>query len=227
MLDTVLESCGFRFAQLRKNLGLSQRQAAIQMGLSSGLIAQIERNITKPSRRVLLEASRVYDVSIDYLLTGQLAPAACDQPTNLAGHWAQRKAECLAADAARGHRLTLSALRFVVQPEAVIPAEVADGSAPVAGQDQASGSTPWGSLQTREQAEAFLASASGEELRAMAAHLLADHQASREEALPRQLIGLVLAASGALSRRLTSAMQAGHLGKMRWRRQESAEGKQP
>lgn len=99
------------------------------------------------------------------------------------------------------------------------------GSSGVPGpRDQARGPTTWAELRSQEEAEAWLATASEAELRAMAARLLAGHPVSREEVVPQQLILLAQCASEALSRRVMEAMGEGKHRKFRWHPMGSVQG---
>ena len=139
-------SIGNRLREERQRLGLTQTAFAALAGQSLKSQTRYERGEREPGV-LYLAAIAKHGADIAYIVTGLRAPAACDQPTNPAGHWAKRRAELLARDAeetaarlpyapqvkgaaeralarmkrmgfedvaiARGHRLTLSALRFV------------------------------------------------------------------------------------------------------------------
>lgn len=96
----------------------------------------------------------------------------------------------------------------------------ADGAA----QDQSSASRPWEALHTREQARAWLAGASEEELRAMAGHLLGDRPLCRDQADLKQRILLAANASEGLWRRLMRAMAEEAGPRMRWLPPVSSQG---
>lgn len=64
------DSAGKRLASFRKSLGASQRAFAENLGVSSGLIGQIETEMMQPSRRFLENISNVYGISSDWLLNG-------------------------------------------------------------------------------------------------------------------------------------------------------------
>ena len=82
----------------------------------------------------------------------------------------------------------------------------------------------WERVRTQEQAQAYLAAASEEELRAMAERLLAGHPVSHAEAVPQRLIALALLASEELWRRVIGATgEAKHCG-YRWHPQADRRG---
>jgi phage repressor protein C with HTH and peptisase S24 domain len=64
------DSSGKRLASFRESLGLSQRVFAASLGVSGGLVGQIEADIGPPSRRVLQALSERYGLSADWLLNG-------------------------------------------------------------------------------------------------------------------------------------------------------------
>ncbi len=59
---------GSRLVTLRKNKGLSQKDAATQLGVSQGLLSHYEKGIRECGLDFLCRASNFYDVSADYLL---------------------------------------------------------------------------------------------------------------------------------------------------------------
>lgn len=95
--------------------------------------------------------------------------------------------------------------------------DLAAVAVPDASQDQSSASRPWEALQTQEQARAWLAEASEEELREMAGHLLGDRPLCRDQDALKQRILLAANASQGLWRRLMRAMAEEAGPRMRWR----------
>lgn len=63
-----------RLIDLRKNLGISQAQAAREMGLSINALNNYERNVRLPNREAMKKLCDYYRVTYDYLLTGQDEP---------------------------------------------------------------------------------------------------------------------------------------------------------
>jgi len=67
-------SPGERIKTIRKGERLSQAKFAKEIGYSQGYIKDIELGKVKPSRRVLEAISQRFDVSIDFLLKGDVPP---------------------------------------------------------------------------------------------------------------------------------------------------------
>lgn len=65
------DSPGKRLSLFRKEQQLSQRAFGASLGVSGGLIGQIEADISAPSRGFLEKISDTYGVSADWLLNGQ------------------------------------------------------------------------------------------------------------------------------------------------------------
>lgn len=66
----VSDSPGKRLTLFRASSGLSQRAFAQQLGVSGGLIGQLEADLSDPSRAFLQKISDRYNVSADWLLNG-------------------------------------------------------------------------------------------------------------------------------------------------------------
>lgn len=64
------DSPGKRMASFRKSLGISQRALSAQLGVSSGLIGQLEADLIAPSRGFLQKLSDRYGINADWLLNG-------------------------------------------------------------------------------------------------------------------------------------------------------------
>lgn len=62
--------CGFPkiICELRKKKGVSQKQAAFDLGISQALLSHYEKGIRECGLDFLITLSNYYDVSIDYLL---------------------------------------------------------------------------------------------------------------------------------------------------------------
>ena len=60
-----------RLIDLRKSLGISQAQAAREMGISINALNNYERNVRLPNREAMKKLCDYYNVSYDYLLTGE------------------------------------------------------------------------------------------------------------------------------------------------------------
>ena len=62
--------CGFPkiISELRKKKGVSQKQAALDLGISHALLSHYEKGIRECGLDFLITLSIYYDVSVDYLL---------------------------------------------------------------------------------------------------------------------------------------------------------------
>lgn len=70
---------GPRIAALRRAAGLSQGELARQLQVSASAIGMYEQGRREPSAEILVALSRIFGVTVDYLLTGQ--PAAGEEQT--------------------------------------------------------------------------------------------------------------------------------------------------
>ena len=61
---------GLRIATLRRNAGISQNALAERLGISQSAVGMYEQGRREPSADILVALSRIFDVTIDYLLTG-------------------------------------------------------------------------------------------------------------------------------------------------------------
>ena len=59
-----------RIAKLRKNIGMNQLQLAQMLHLSPSTIGMYEQGRRIPNVDVLIQISKVFNVSLDYLITG-------------------------------------------------------------------------------------------------------------------------------------------------------------
>ena len=62
---------GPRIAVLRRASGLSQGELAKQLQVSPSAIGMYEQGRREPSAQLLVDMSRIFGVTVDYLLTGQ------------------------------------------------------------------------------------------------------------------------------------------------------------
>lgn len=63
---------GPRIAALRREAGLSQAELASRLGISASAMGMYEQGRREPGAETLVAMARELDVSVDYLLTGQL-----------------------------------------------------------------------------------------------------------------------------------------------------------
>ena len=70
------ESTGARLARLRRAQNITQEELAERLGVSRQAVSKWESDLTYPETDKLLALSRLYGCTVDYLLTGEAAPAA-------------------------------------------------------------------------------------------------------------------------------------------------------
>ena len=63
---------GARIAALRRAAGWNQAELAQRLGISPSAVGMYEQGRREPSADMLVRLARVLEVSVDYLLTGQL-----------------------------------------------------------------------------------------------------------------------------------------------------------
>lgn len=61
---------GTRIAALRRRAGLSQSELAQRLRISPSAVGMYEQGRREPAVEVLLAMAKIFDVSMDYLLTG-------------------------------------------------------------------------------------------------------------------------------------------------------------
>lgn len=62
---------GARIAALRRQAGMNQAQLAQLLQVSASAVGMYEQGRREPSADTLVELSRIFGVSVDYILTGQ------------------------------------------------------------------------------------------------------------------------------------------------------------
>lgn len=77
---TVPASLGRRVAQLREELGWTQKKLADQAGISVTFLSEVENDRRMPGAEIVLRLAEVLGVSVDYLLTGRLDARLPAQP---------------------------------------------------------------------------------------------------------------------------------------------------
>ena len=66
-----------RITQLRRSIGINQLQLAQKLHLSPSTIGMYEQGRRTPSIDILVQMSRIFHVSLDYLITGEdFAPSS-------------------------------------------------------------------------------------------------------------------------------------------------------
>ena len=73
-----------RIAQLRKTIGMNQLQLAQKLHVSASTIGMYEQGRRTPSIEILIQMSRIFNVSIDYLITGEeFTPSSKNHDDNI------------------------------------------------------------------------------------------------------------------------------------------------
>ena len=76
-----------RIAQLRRSYGLSQPQLAQKLHVSASAIGMYEQGRRTPSIEILIQMSQLFNVSLDYLITGEeFTPPAENEKRNTGSH---------------------------------------------------------------------------------------------------------------------------------------------
>ncbi len=65
-------SLGQRIQQLRKKKGYSQEKLAEYLNMSRQAVAKWEQNVCEPNLDCLTEMAQLFEVDLDYLITGQI-----------------------------------------------------------------------------------------------------------------------------------------------------------
>lgn len=65
---------GARIAALRRGKGWSQAELAERLKISPSAVGMYEQGRREPALDLLVELARLFGVSVDYLLTGQVTP---------------------------------------------------------------------------------------------------------------------------------------------------------
>jgi|GEM_PF-2897030 len=71
MGDLILDSVGERIISLRNHKGISQRQLAKNLNISSGNLSSYESNKIKPAAETIVAICKYFNVSTDWLLLGE------------------------------------------------------------------------------------------------------------------------------------------------------------
>lgn len=68
-----------RIACLRRSIGMNQLQLARKLHLSPSTIGMYEQGRRTPNVEVLVQMSRIFSVSLDYLVTGSEFTRSCER----------------------------------------------------------------------------------------------------------------------------------------------------
>jgi len=72
-----IKACGNRIKALREKAGITQEQLANQLHIGYSHLSKIEVGTRTPSIDVLLELSDFFDVSLDWLVIGNVDDGKC------------------------------------------------------------------------------------------------------------------------------------------------------
>ena len=67
---------GARIAALRRQKNMNQHELARSLGISSSAVGMYEQGRREPPLRLVVELARIFEVSTDYLLTGECVTPA-------------------------------------------------------------------------------------------------------------------------------------------------------
>lgn len=70
-MDTLNKSIGNRISQLRRKQGLTQEKFAEEIDISIKHISAVERGFSSLSLEKLIDAGKILDCSLDYLILGE------------------------------------------------------------------------------------------------------------------------------------------------------------
>lgn len=70
---------GDRLKNLRENKGLKQKEVAEKIGIKNNTLSSYESSKRQPDFNTLKELSKVYDTSIDYIITGNEHSKSSDE----------------------------------------------------------------------------------------------------------------------------------------------------
>lgn len=74
------QTIGKRISQMRKAKGFTQEELAIKLGISAQAVSKWENDIACPDIGLLPQLAKLFDVSVDELLSGKAAPAVTVVP---------------------------------------------------------------------------------------------------------------------------------------------------
>ena len=77
-----MKDIGYRLAEARKNCGMTQAEAAEKLYITAASISSWERGNSIPDTEKIPEIAELYDVSLEWLLTGKLPPAEIIEVTS-------------------------------------------------------------------------------------------------------------------------------------------------
>ena len=64
---------GARIAALRRNAGMNQAELAKKLQVSPSAVGMYEQGRREPSAQTLLAIARIFEVSVDYIISGEVS----------------------------------------------------------------------------------------------------------------------------------------------------------
>jgi transcriptional regulator with XRE-family HTH domain len=103
---------GTRLKKARNNKRMTQHEVAKLLGLNFTTISKYENDKSQPDNDTLLKISQLYDVSLDWLLLGELKPVS-DEPYGKAKVYIDGEIEVLTPEEARYLKDSLEMFRLL------------------------------------------------------------------------------------------------------------------
>lgn len=66
-----MEKFGLRLENLREKFGFTKKEVSIKLGFTPNVYGAYERGDRRPTLETLIKLSDIYEVSLDYLITGK------------------------------------------------------------------------------------------------------------------------------------------------------------
>ena len=70
VMDYLIRNIGIRISQLRKDHGFTQEKLAEKLDITTKHVSAVERGVSSLSLEKIIEASKLFDCSLDYLVLG-------------------------------------------------------------------------------------------------------------------------------------------------------------
>ena len=81
-----------RIALLRRRIGINQQQLAEKLHISPSTVGMYEQGRRTPNVEILVQMSRIFNVSLDYLITGsEFVPSSENENLNIPSY---RRPQC-------------------------------------------------------------------------------------------------------------------------------------
>lgn len=66
-----MDKFGHRLENLREKIGYTKKEVSFKLGFSQNVYGAYEREDRRPSIETLVKIAKLYNVSLDYLITGK------------------------------------------------------------------------------------------------------------------------------------------------------------